>query len=96
MDDRIDGSKPRLSLRLERLSGGRVRATITGRDHALVQRVDFTLGNRRAVADRRAPFARTVSLAGVDRRRAQVIRAVVRLDDGTRATLKRTLRPKRR
>jgi hypothetical protein len=73
-----------------------VRVTVIGADRALVRRADFKLGNRRAGADTRAPFLRTVSLAGVDRRRAHAIRAVVRLDDGTSATLKRTLRPQRR
>jgi hypothetical protein len=96
MDDRIDGSKPHLSLKLKRLSRARVRVTIAGRDRGLVRRADFKLGSRRAGSDRRAPFARTVSLAGVDRRRAHAIRAVVRLDDGTRATLKRTLRTRQR
>jgi hypothetical protein len=93
MDDRIDGSKPRLSLRLRHMSRARVRATVTGPDRGLVRRADFKLDGLRAGADRRAPFARTVSLVLVDRRRAHVIRAIVRLEDGTRVTLRRTLRP---
>jgi hypothetical protein len=96
MDDRIDGAPVKLSLRLKRLSRGRVRATVSGPDRALVRRVEFKLGNRRARADARAPFARTISLAGVNRGRVQTIRAVVRLADGTHTTLVNRIRPRHR
>jgi hypothetical protein len=96
MDDRIDGAAPRLRLGLRRLPGGLVRATITGRDRGLVRRVDFRLGNRRAGADTRAPFTRTISLRRLDRSRPHAIRAIVRLQDGTRATVRRTLRARPR
>ena len=96
MDDRINGSKPRLKLRLRRLSRARVRVTVLGADRAHVRRVDFKLGNRRLGADTRAPFAKTISLRRVSRRRAHAIRAIARLDDGSRGILKRTLRARRR
>ena len=96
MDDRIQGAKPRLALRLRRLSRARVRVTLVGADRGIARRVDFKLGNRRSGADRRAPFARTISLRRVSRRRAHTIRAIVRIDDGTRAIVKRVLRPRRR
>jgi hypothetical protein len=96
MDDRIDGAPVKLSLRLKRLSRGRVRATVSGPDRALVRRVEFKLGNRRARADARAPFARTISLAGVNRGRVRTIRAVVRLADGTHTTLVNRIRPRHR
>jgi hypothetical protein len=55
-------------------------------------RVDLKLGNRRLGTDTSAPFARTISLRGVSRARAHALRAAVKLDDGTSARLKRTLR----
>jgi hypothetical protein len=61
-----------------------------------VRRVDFKVGNRRARRDGRAPFAQTLSIARVDRTHQHTIRAIVRLSDGTRATIKRTLRRARR
>jgi hypothetical protein len=69
-----------------------VRVTIGGADAAHVVRVDLKLGNRRLGSDTSAPFARTISLRGVGRARAHALRAVVTLDDGTSAKLKRTLR----
>ena len=47
MDDRINGSKPRLKLRVKRLRRARVRVTVLGADRAHVRRVEFKLGNRR-------------------------------------------------
>ncbi|MEA2479238.1 MAG: hypothetical protein QOJ07_1160 [Thermoleophilaceae bacterium] len=96
MDDRLDGTKPRLALRLRRLTRARVRVTVTGADRAHLRRAEFRIGNRRGALDRRAPFAATLSLRRLDRRRAHTLRVAVRLDDGTHATLKRALRPKRR
>ena len=96
MDDRIDGSKPRLKLRVKRLRRARVRVSVIGVDRRLVRRVDFKLGNRRVGTDRRSPFTRTISLRRVSRKRAHAIRAIAQLDDGTRGILKRMLRPRRR
>ena len=98
MDGRVNGPKPRVSLRLRRkhgsrVRGSRVRASIAGRDRRYVKRVDFKLGNRRAGADRRSPFARSIKVATS---RRQTIRAIVTMDDGARVILKRALRPKRR
>jgi hypothetical protein len=87
MDDSI---RPSLSLRVRTSRGcvARARATVTGSDIGLVQRVDFKLGNRRAGTDGRAPFQRTMV---VRRRRAQTVRAVATLSDGGRRILRRTL-----
>jgi hypothetical protein len=92
IDDRLDGTKPRLKIRLTRLKHARVRVTVGGADAAHVVRVDLKLGNRRLGTDTSAPFARTISLRGVSRARAHALRAAVKLDDGTSARLKRTLR----
>ena len=93
MDDRVNGARPRVSLKLKRLRGSRVRATVAGAERRFVRRVDLKLGNRRAGTDRRSPFTRTIRIA---RTRRQTIRAVVAMDDGSRVILKRTLRPRRR
>jgi hypothetical protein len=92
MDNRVNGPKPRVSLKLKRLRGSRVKASIAGAERRFARRVDFKLGNRRAGSDKRSPFTRTIRVA---RSRRQTIRAVVTMDDGSRAILKRTLRPKR-
>ena len=93
MDNRINASRPRVSLRLKRLRRSRVRATIVGPERRYVKRADFKLGNRRAGADKRSPFARTIRVVST---RRQTIRAIVRMDDGSRRIVKRTLRPRRR
>jgi hypothetical protein len=71
--------KPRLTLRARRVtlrSGGcGVRARIGGGDRGLVRRVRFGAG-RRAVTDRRRPFAKTL------RSRSRTVRAAVRLQSG--------------
>ena len=87
MDDSV---KPKLTLRV-RVSRGcvaRARASVGGADRGLVDRVDFKLGNRRAAVDAAAPFRRTIT---VRRRRAQTIRAIATLSDGSRRILRRTL-----
>jgi hypothetical protein len=90
MDDSV---RPKLRLALRRGKKSRVRATVSGTDAPLVASVDFKLGNRRAGSDRKGPFSRVLR---VNRRRAQTIRAVARLSDGSRLILKRTLRPRHR
>jgi hypothetical protein len=92
IDDRLDGTKPRLRVRLTRLKRARVRVSIGGADAAHVVRVDLKLGNRRLGSDTSAPFGRTISLRRVSRARAHALRVVVKLDDGTSTKLKRTLR----
>jgi hypothetical protein len=93
MDGRVNGPRPRLSLSLKRLRGSRVRARVAGGDRRFVRRADFKVGNRRVGADRRTPFMRTIRIAST---RRQTIRVIVVLDDGTRAILKRVLRPRGR
>jgi hypothetical protein len=95
MDDRIDGSRPRLNLRMRRLKRARVRVTVSGPDAALVTQVQSKLGNRRVGLDRRAPFSRVISLRRVSRKRAHAIRGIAQLNDGTRGIVKRMLRPRR-
>ena len=87
MDDSL---RPKLRLRLRASRGctARVRASVTGSDRGLVERVDFKLGNRRAGSDTGAPFARTIR---VRRRRVQTIRAIAVLGDGGRRILRRAL-----
>jgi hypothetical protein len=92
IDDRLDGTKPRVRMRLTRLKKARLRVSIGGPDAAHIARVDLKLGNRSLGADKSAPFGRTVSLRHVSRKRAHALRAVVTLDDGTRVKLKRVLR----
>jgi hypothetical protein len=92
IDDRLDGTKPRVRMRLTRLKKKRVRVSIGGADAAHIARVDLKLGNRSLGSDRSAPFGRTISLLHVSRKRAHALRAVVTLDDGTHLRLKRVLR----
>jgi hypothetical protein len=93
MDNRVNGPKPRVSLRVKRLRGSRVRVTVVGAERRFVKRADFKLGNRKQGTDKRSPFARTMRIATT---RKQTIRAILQMDDGARAIVKRTLRPRRR
>jgi len=69
-----------------------VRAWVIGRDVRLVRRVDFRLARLRAGADRRAPFHRGLRLPRAGRPRVYRVHALVRLRDGRRLRLSRTLR----
>jgi hypothetical protein len=93
MDNRVNGPKPKVALRVRRLRKSRVRVTVVGADRRFVTRADFKLGNRRQGADRRSPFTRTIRIATT---RRQTIRAILQMDDGARAIVKRTLRPRRK
>src|SRR5262249_55244079 len=92
IDDRLDGTKPRVRMRLTRLKHARVRVSIGGGDAAHIARIDLKLGNRSLGSDKSAPFGRTISLKKISRKRAHALRAVVTLDDGTHARLKRVLK----
>jgi hypothetical protein len=78
---------PRLRLSATRTRRGRVMLRVTGPDAELVESAAFGIQGRRTRHDRSAPFTLTVSK--LDRRR--VARVEVRLADGRRATLRRTL-----
>jgi hypothetical protein len=93
MDGRI-GLSARLRLRVKRVRGSRVRLALAGPDRGLVARVRFNVvGSRRYLVDARPPFKRTLH---VDRRRGQVVRALVELVDGTGTKVVRTLRARSR
>jgi hypothetical protein len=91
IDDRLDGTRPRVVLRLRR-AGSRLRLSLTGRDAGLVKRAIFRVSGRGRAVDRRAPFAWTVSLRRLSRKRERPIRVGVTLDNGEHFTLRRTLR----
>jgi hypothetical protein len=93
---RRPGARPLLSLRLrygqgQRCSRRRVRATLIGRDLALVSRVQFRLRGRSVGTDRHAPFTRRLRV-GSGRNGGKVVARVV-LVDGRRADVSRRLRP---
>jgi hypothetical protein len=68
-----------------------VRATVIGRDRALVKRVDFRLARRHVSRDRRAPFSRRFRVGGG--RLAVKVHARVTLVDGRRTKLHRPVTP---
>ena len=78
---------PQLRLSATRTRRGRMLLKVAGPDAALVESAAFGIQGRRTRHDRSAPFTLTVSK--LDRRR--VVRVEVRLADGRRATLRRTL-----
>ncbi len=93
--------RPRLSLavrgRRGRSRGRRclrapVRASLRGADVRLVRRVDFRLARLRVGRDRRAPFSRGIRLPRAGRPRTYRVHALVRLRDGRRLRLSRTIR----
>ena len=93
--------RPRLRLALHGLVRPRrrarcahhsVRAVVTGRDRALVKRVDFLLGARRIARDSRAPFSKQVRRRGLATGRRYRLRARVSLRDGRKLTLRRRFR----
>jgi hypothetical protein len=93
---RAPTARPRLKLRLRYSRRGtcsrrRARATVTGKDRALVRRVDFRLGRKHVARDRRAPFSRRFRVGGG--RLGRKVHARVRLVDGRRLTLHRPLQP---
>jgi hypothetical protein len=92
IDDRLDGTAPKLSLRLRRSKSKRLLITVGGRDAGLVRRAIFRVSGRGRAVVRRAPFAWTVSLRGLSRKRERPIRVGVTLDNGEHFTLRRTLR----
>jgi hypothetical protein len=69
-----------------------VTATLAGPDARTVRRVEFHPGGRRPAVDSRPPFRRALRVALGRRTRSVRVRAVVRLRDGRRVTLARTLR----
>jgi hypothetical protein len=100
-EDAPPGTRPRLTLRLRSRIGrsrgracGRapVRAQVGGADVASVRRVLFSLGPLSAGSDVRAPFSRPLPVPRSGRARRYRVRARVRLRDGRRLTLTRTLR----
>ena len=91
----------RLRLRLvrSRLRGGRLKLRLIGRDVARVRSVTFRLNGKRVRvrgrlvrADRRRPFRVVVRLSRRAVRRSLRMSAGVRLNDGGRLTLRRTLK----
>ena len=60
---------PRLSLKV-RCRSRRWRGTVGGPDAGQILQAAFRVGDRHVTADRRAPFVRSVSAAGTDRRRS--------------------------
>jgi hypothetical protein len=79
--------------RARRCARGPVTALVTGRDRRRVRSVSFRVGARRAAIDRRRPFRRRVGpRRHSGRSHVHVIRALVRMRDGRRATLKRRFR----
>jgi hypothetical protein len=84
--------KPIASLKLRlvrtRLPRHRLRLRLKVKAPRLIEQVRFAVGRKRLRPDRKAPFQRVVKL----RKRRLVIRAVVVLSDGRRATLRRRTR----
>ena len=71
-----------------------MRATVAGRDRALVRRARFRLGRRavRRSLDARRPFSRVVYRPRRSRSRRVTVRAAVRLRDGRLVRLSRRVR----
>ena len=90
------GRQRRATLRLvrNRLRVGRLRIELRGTLLPRVRRVTFRVNGRVVRVDRRRPFRVTLRLRRPTRRVLR-IRATVRLADGSRRTLRRTLTPRR-
>jgi hypothetical protein len=69
-----------------------VRAWVIGADMGLARRVDFRLARLEVGGDRRSPFSRGVRLPRSGRPRSYRVHALVRLRDGRRVRLSRSLR----
>ena len=80
--------------RRRRCAAGPVRATVAGRDRALVRRARFRLGRRavRRSLDARRPFSRVVYRPRRWRSRRVTVHAAVRLRDGRLVRLSRHVR----
>ncbi|HEX8074061.1 MAG TPA: hypothetical protein VF545_03700 [Thermoleophilaceae bacterium] len=84
--------RPRLLLRV-RCRGRRWRARLGGPDIGRVRSVAFRVGNRRAPADARPPFARSISARALHRgRKRWTLKARAALDGGGHLSLYRRVR----
>ena len=68
------------------------RAVIGGRDRRYVRRVDFLLGRRVILRDRRAPFRAVIRRRRLRHNTRYTVRAKVRLAGGGRVTRTRSFR----
>ena len=69
------------------------RVTVIGRGHRRIRRVDFTIGRKGPMPDRRAPFRRRILRpAGTNAAATHRIRARIHLVDGRALTLVRRIR----